>query len=136
MHKNYHLASLTPHGDARGSLIALEKGQDVPFDIKRVYYIYDTKRDVPRGFHAHKTLEQMLICVCGSCKIKLDDGNHKDVFELNSPERALYIGKNVWREMYDFSQGCVLMVIASEYYNSHEYIKDYDEFLREVKNDF
>lgn len=126
---NFKLIELEAFGDSRGSLISLEKNHNVPFDIKRVYYIYDTKRGVPRGFHAHKELEQLLICVNGSCKIKVDDGKITDVFELNSPEKALYIGKNLWREMSEFSQGCVLMVIASEYYNPDEYIRDYNEFL-------
>ena len=127
------LIELHTHGDERGSLIALEKGSNVPFDIKRVYYIYDTKRGVPRGFHAHTELEQMLICVSGSCKIKCDNGKGiVEHFELNSPEQALYIGRNIWREMYDFSQGCVLMVIANQYYKEEEYIRNYDEFKKIV----
>ncbi len=113
--------------------MALEMGHNVPFDIKRVYYIYDTKRNVPRGFHAHKSLEQMLICVSGSCKIKVDDGRKEEVFELSSPEFALYIGKNMWREMFNFSQGCVLMVIASDYYKPEEYIRDYGEFIKSLE---
>lgn len=129
---NCKLIELTSFGDCRGSLVALEKGHNVPFDIKRVYYIYDTKRGVPRGFHAHKDLEQLLICVTGSCKIKVDDGTLSQVFDLNSPELALYVGKNMWREMHDFSQGCVLMVLASDYYKPEEYIRDYDDFLLEV----
>ena len=130
--KNIKIMDLKIYGDNRGSLIALEKEHNVPFDIKRVYYIYDTKRGVPRGFHAHENLEQLLICVSGSCKIKVDNGKEKEIYELNSPETALYIGKMIWREMYDFSQGCVLMVIASEYYNPEEYIRDYDEFIMRI----
>lgn len=133
MKKNFYLYSLTSHGDERGSLTSLEAGKNIPFQIKRVYYIYDTKRDVPRGFHSHKDLEQVLICVNGSCKIKLDNSKVKETFELNSPQKALYIGKNIWREMYDFSQGCVLMVLASDYYKPEEYIRDYDEFLKGLK---
>lgn len=128
--ENCYIINLESHGDNRGSLIALEKEHNVPFDIKRVYYIYDTKRGVPRGFHAHKELEQLLICVSGSCKIKIDNGKEQEIYELNSPEIALYVGKMLWREMFDFSQGCVLMVIASEYYNNEEYIRDYNDFLR------
>lgn len=130
---NFYIMKLKSFGDDRGSLIALEKEHNVPFDIKRVYYIFDTKMDVPRGFHAHRELEQLLICVTGSCKIKIDDGEHQEVFELNHPCKALYVGKNLWREMFDFSQGCVLMVIASEYYNPEEYIRDYQEFLDAVR---
>ena len=129
-----NLVELVSHGDNRGSLIALEKNHNVPFDIKRVYYIYDTKRNVPRGFHAHEKLEQLLVCVNGSCKIKLDDGKTQKIYELNSPEVGLYIGEMIWREMYDFSQGCVLMVIASEYYNKEEYIRNYDEFIKKISD--
>lgn len=129
---NIKLIELISHGDNRGSLIALEKEHNVPFDIKRVYYIYDTKRGVPRGFHAHEDLEQMLICVSGSCKIKVDNGRQSETYELNTPEQALYIGKMIWREMFDFSQGCVLMVIASQYYNPKEYIRDYNKFLEMI----
>ena len=130
--KPYYLMELDAHGDSRGSLVALEKNHNVPFDIKRVYYIFDTEAGVPRGFHAHRELEQLLICVSGSCKIKLDTGKEQESFELNRPTQALFVGKGLWREMFDFSQGCVLMVIASEYYDEAEYIRDYPQFLAEV----
>jgi len=130
--KPYYLMELDAHGDSRGSLVALEKNHNVPFDIKRVYYIFDTEAGVPRGFHAHRELEQLLICVSGSCKIKLDTGKAQESFELNRPTQALFVGKGLWREMFDFSQGCVLVVIASEYYDEAEYIRDYDQFLAEV----
>lgn len=120
-------------GDERGSLIAVEGNQDVPFEIKRVYYIFNTKTDVPRGFHAHKHLEQILVAVKGSCKIKIDDGVNTEIFELSHPDKALYVGKNQWREMYDFSEDCVLLVLANEHYDEREYIRDYEEFLDEVK---
>lgn len=127
-----HLVQLNAFGDARGALVPLEVGKEVPFAIKRVYYVYDTKRDVPRGFHAHKSLEQLLICVTGACKIKVDNGKETQFFDLNTPEKALYIGKNIWREMHNFSQGCVLMVLASEPYNPDEYIHDYNTFIRSI----
>ncbi|MDR3124515.1 MAG: FdtA/QdtA family cupin domain-containing protein [Endomicrobium sp.] len=127
------LIKLQIFGDARGSLVSLEQYKNIPFNIKRVYYIFDTKRDTPRGFHAHKTLEQVLICVNGACKIKVDDGKNVDIFNLFSPEQGLYIGNNIWREMFDFSQGCVLLVLASRYYDPKEYIKDYSEFLKSVR---
>lgn len=117
-------------GDERGSLIAIEESRDVPFDIKRVYYIFDTKKGVPRGFHAHRTLKQVLIAISGSCKIKIDNGKTQKVFELKKPNEGLYIGKNLWREMHDFSKDCVLLVLANELYCPNEYIKDYDEFLK------
>lgn len=120
------------HGDERGQLVALEELKDIPFEIKRVYYMYDTKNGVRRGFHSHKTLEQILICIHGSCKVLLDNGNEKKVIFLEKPYEGLYVPKNMWREMYDFSEDAVLMVLASEYYREEDYIRDYDEFLKNV----
>lgn len=120
------------HGDERGQLIALEEGKDVPFEVKRVYYMYDTKDGVRRGFHAHKSLEQILICVHGSCKILLDDGREKADVVLDCPYEGLYVSNVMWREMYDFSPDAVLMVLASEYYDECDYIRDYDEFLKYI----
>ena len=121
-------------GDERGKLIAIEQLKNIPFEIKRVYYIFDTKKEAKRGFHAHKNLEQVAICVSGSCKFLLDDGKErvKDII-LNSPNKGLFIGKMIWREMYDFSDDCVLLVIASDYYDESDYIRDYEEFLKLVK---
>ena len=129
---NYDVIDFVTCGDERGSLIALEKFHNVHFDIKRVYYIFNTTPDVTRGKHAHKELEQVLICTSGSCKILLDDGKEKVEILLDKPEKGLFVGKNLWREMYEFSEGCVLMVLANEYYNPDEYIRNYDEFLKEV----
>ncbi len=122
-----------PHGDDRGQLIALEGMISVPFDIKRVYYMYDTAFGARRGRHAHKNLQQILICVSGSCKVLLDDGTKKIIVNLNRPDEGLYIANNVWREMYDFSSGTVLMVLASDIYDESDYIRDYNEFLAFVK---
>lgn len=123
-----------PHGDDRGQLVALEELKDIPFKIKRVYYMYDTKQGVIRGYHAHKSLEQILICIHGSCKIKLDNGIENKIIPLERPYEGLYVSNNMWREMYDFSQDAVLMVLASEYYDENDYIRDYDEFLKSVRN--
>ena len=120
------------HGDDRGMLVALEEYKDIPFEIKRVYYMYDTKKDVHRGFHAHKSLEQILICIHGSCKVLLDNGTEKKIVSLEKPYEGLYLANNMWREMYDFSEDAVLMVLASEYYKEEDYIRDYNEFLRMV----
>ncbi|WP_201580290.1 FdtA/QdtA family cupin domain-containing protein [Psychrobacter sp. Pi2-52] len=117
-------------GDNRGSLIALQTFQNIPFDIKRIYYIFDTLSGVSRGFHAHQKLQQVLICVKGSCRILLDDGKHKENIILNSPQTGLLIENLIWREMHDFSEDCVLLVLASEYYDESDYIRDYDNFLR------
>lgn len=121
------------HGDERGMLVALEEFKDIPFEIKRVYYMYDTKPDIHRGFHAHKKLEQILICIHGSCKILLDNGAEKKIVSLEKPYEGLYISNDMWREMYDFSSDAVLLVLASEIYCEEDYIRDYDEFLRFVK---
>lgn len=129
---NRKIINFEIHGDERGSLIALEGNKNIPFEIKRVYYIFDTKKDVARGFHSHKNLQQVLVAVSGSCKIRINDGKDKEVFELNSPDKALYLGNNIWREMFDFSSDCVLLVLASEHYNPDEYTRDYNEFLKEV----
>ena len=118
-----------PHGDERGQLISLEEYNDIPFQIKRVYYMYDTGKNVVRGKHAHKTLQQILVCVHGSCKVLLDNGKEKKIVLLEKPYEGLYISNDMWREMYDFSSDAVLMVFASEVYNESDYIRNYDEFI-------
>ena len=130
--KHKKLTFLTK-GDERGNLIALEENKNIPFDIKRVYYIFDTKNGVRRGFHAHKNLEQVLICVSGSCDILLDDGIEKNVIKLENRNEGLFIEKMVWREMFNFSADCVLMVLASDYYDEKDYIRDYNEFKNYLK---
>lgn len=122
-----------PHGDDRGQLVALEEKKDIPFEIKRVYYIYDTLEGVRRGFHAHRNLEQILVCVHGSCKILLDNGTEKETVLLDKPYEGLYISNNIWREMYDFSPDAVLLVLASSLYDEADYIRDYDQFLEFIK---
>lgn len=119
-------------GDERGSLIALEQGRNVPFDIKRVYYIFDTLLGVSRGFHAHRQLVQMVVCVSGKCRIVLDDGAIRESVVLSESNKALIIRNMIWREMHDFSDDCVLMVFASEHYNEADYIRNYDQFMIEV----
>lgn len=123
-----------PHGDERGQLIALEEFNDIPFRIKRVYYMYETVKGVTRGKHAHKKLEQILVCVHGSCKIRLDNGKEKKIVVLEKPYEGLYVANNMWREMFDFSPDAVLMVFASEIYDESDYIRDYDEFLKFVES--
>jgi len=122
-------------GDERGSLIALEQYKEIPFDIKRVYYIFGTQEEVRRGYHAHKSLKQVAVCVKGSCKFLLDDGKSREYVELNSPDLGLLIDKFIWREMYDFSHDCVLVVFADDYYDESDYIRDYDEFIKRIKDD-
>ena len=128
------LIPLKIHGDDRGSLIALENGHNLPFDVKRVYYIYGTKPDISRGFHAHKKLKQLLIAVSGSVTIKCEYGNEIKEFTLSRPDKGLLIEGLVWREMHDFSSDCVLMVLADEYYSEADYIRDYQTFLKEASD--
>ena len=113
---------LQTHGDERGSLVSLEEGLNVPFKIKRVYYLYDTKKGVARGFHAHKDLTQVVVAVRGSCRFILDDGLEKTSVQLDNPAQGLLIESGIWREMYDFSEDCVLMVLASRLYDESDYI--------------
>lgn len=117
------------HYNALGKLIYAEGEQDFPFPIKRVYYICDVPKGIRRGFHAHKNLEQYLLCVHGECKILLNDGIHEETVLLNDPRKGLYVGPGMWREMYDFSEGAVLLVLASEHYNENDYIRDFNKFL-------
>jgi dTDP-4-dehydrorhamnose 3,5-epimerase-like enzyme len=114
--------------DARGSLVALEGASNVPFEIERVYFLYGTAHGAERGFHAHRELEQWVVAVAGSCVITVDDASHRQEVELDAPDKALYIGPGIWREMRDFSSGAVLMVLASKPYDEADYIRDYDEF--------
>lgn len=125
--------AFSQHGDERGQLIALEEYSDIPFEIKRVYYMYDTKPGVRRGYHAHKNLEQILVCVHGSCDVLLDNGTEKKIVFLEKPYEGLYVPNDMWREMYNFSEGAVLLVFASDIYKEEDYIRDYDEFLKFVK---
>ena len=122
-----------PLGDDRGSLVALEGEKTVPFAIQRVYYLFGTKLGVARGFHAHKKLQQVAVCVTGRCRMVLDDGHQREDVLLDSPTEGLLIGNMVWREMHDFSHDCVLLVLASEHYDEADYIRSYEDFLRLVK---
>ena len=124
-----NLIEFTHLGDDRGGLISLEQNQNIPFDIKRVYYIFDTKESVARGFHAHKNLQQVAICVKGSCRFLMDDGHNKAEVVLDKPNLGILIDVMQWHEMHDFSEGCVLLVLASDYYDEADYIRNYDDFL-------
>lgn len=123
---------LQKHGDDRGSLISLEDEKNVPFPIRRVYYQFATKTGVRRGLHAHKSLKQMVIAVRGSCRFLLDDGREKVELLLDNPAQGLLLEELIWREMYDFSEDCVLMVLADAHYDENDYIRKYDEFIDAV----
>ncbi|UYP67454.1 FdtA/QdtA family cupin domain-containing protein [Thalassobacter stenotrophicus] len=115
--------------DPRGDLTFVEGGNHVPFDIRRVYYLYNVPVDAERGGHAHRELEQVVFALSGSFRIKIDDGNSKSEYVLRDPRRGLYINKLVWREMDNFSQGAVCMVLASRPYDETDYYRDYGDFL-------
>ena len=129
------LIQLQSHGDDRGSLVSLEEQKNIPFPIKRVYYMFDTKDKVRRGFHAHKQLKQLAIVLKGSCRFLLDDGKEKIEVLLDNPAQGLFIESFVWREMFDFTDDCVLMVLADAFYDESDYVRDYEEFTNMVKND-
>ncbi|MBC3434978.1 FdtA/QdtA family cupin domain-containing protein [Pseudomonas sp. BW16M2] len=117
-------------GDERGRLNVLEACKNIPFDIRRVYYLTATQMGVSRGFHAHKALEQVAVCVSGGCRMLMNDGSQVEEVVLDSPDKALFIGKMMWHEMHDFTEDCVLLVLASDFYDEQDYIRNYDEFLR------
>ncbi|MEW9623341.1 sugar 3,4-ketoisomerase [Rhodanobacter geophilus] len=124
---------LQKHGDDRGMLIALEQDLNVPFVIRRVYYLFATHHGVHRGRHAHRHLNQLAVAVRGSVTFMLDDGSGPMEVRLDDPSYGLHLGSMVWRELYDFSEDCVLMVLADHLYDPADYITDYDAFLREVR---
>jgi len=124
------LIEFPPLGDDRGSLVALEGRKSIPFDIKRVYYIFGTQQGVARGFHAHKQLKQVAVCVTGKCRMVLDNGEQKESVWLDSATKGVLIEDMTWREMHEFSADCVLLVLASEHYDESDYIRNYDDFLR------
>ncbi len=130
---DYQLIKFPVHGDHTGSLVALEKGEDFPFDIRRVYYIWGTDKNAVRGKHAHRKLEQVIVCTSGSCDFILDDGHERETIHLDNPTEGLHIKNNIWREFTNFSPDCVVMVLASEHYDESDYIRNYDDFLESVK---
>lgn len=122
-------------GDERGHLVVVEGRRAIPFDIKRIFYIYGSDADVTRGQHANKESEFVLINVSGKSKVQITDGREKVVVELNSPNMGVYLPKMVWKDMYDFSEDSVLLVLASMHYDAQEYIRDFEEYLKLMKVD-
>ncbi len=129
------LLNFCEKGDDRGKLVIVEGGQDIPFEIKRLFYIYGSDRNVIRGQHANRNSEFVLINVSGTSKVMVSDGREKQIVELTKPRQGVYLPKMVWKEMYDFSPDSVLLVLASTHYDGSEYIRNYEEFLRGVSND-
>ena len=124
-------------GDERGNLVVVEgSGFDIPFEIKRVFYIYGSDAEVIRGRHANRRTEFVMINVSGKSKVKVDNGYEQKVIELDRPRMGLYLKTMVWKDMYDFSEDSVLLVLASEHYDAEEYIRDYDEYIHEVTSKY
>ncbi|UOG47517.1 sugar 3,4-ketoisomerase [Leptospira noguchii] len=120
--------------DRDGNLIILEGMKDVPFEIKRIYYINNLENSVSiRGQHAHKEIEQVIFCVCGSFTLKLDDGKAKQEILMNRDNVGVLLGKMLWHTMENFSSGCILLVVASDYYREDDYIRNYSDFIKLIK---
>jgi dTDP-4-dehydrorhamnose 3,5-epimerase len=127
------LIDIPQRGDVRGMLAVAELGGALPFAVRRVYWIYGTKLDVSRGFHAHKKLRQLCVCVAGSVRLSLFDGRREESVVLDSSAKGLLIGPGLWREMHDFSRDCLLMVFADAEYDEADYIRDRAEFIKTKK---
>lgn len=132
IHDSYKILEFKDLGDERGNLVVVEGNQDIPFEIKRVFYIYGSDCDVIRGQHANKKSEFVLINVSGTSKVKVDNGFETEIIELDRPRMGLYLPTMLWKDMYDFSEDSVLLVLASEHYDNNEYIRDYKEFIKAV----
>lgn len=128
----YHLIRIKEHGDERGKLYALENQKEIPFNIKRIFYISGVKHGESRGNHANLNSQFVLICVAGTCKIEVDLGKKKEIVVLDRADKALYLEPNVWKRMYDFSEGAVLLVLSDTEYFADDYIYDYGEYLKSL----
>ena len=124
---------LPDHGDETCMLVTAEGGTDIPFSIRRVYYFCHTDPSAHRGFHAHKQLQQVFVCLHGGCTVLLDDGFEQQTVELSDPCQGLYVGPGIWREMYDFQPDTVLLALTDRCYEEEDYIRDYEAFLRWVR---
>lgn len=134
--EQYRILEFGEFGDERGNLVVAEgSGMDIPFDIKRVFYMYGSDAEVIRGKHANRVSEFVLINVSGTSKVKVDNGYESMIIELNRPRMGLYIETMVWKDMFDFSEDSVLLVLANTHYDGSEYIRDYEAFIREVKGE-
>lgn len=132
----YKILNLDEIGDPRGYLVAVENNKNIPFEIKRVFYVYGSQEKIVRGKHAHYRAQQLIICINGSCDFTVDDGSRRETIKMDSRTRALYIPAGVWDEFTNFSPDCVVMVLSDELYDPDDYIKNYEEFLewKKTKN--
>lgn len=130
----YKIIEFPQLGDKRGQLVVMEELKEVPFEFKRIFYIYGTKENVIRGQHANRFSQFLLINLCGTCKVLVDDGKDKEIVVLDKPHTGVHLDRLVWKDMYDFSPDSILLVLSSELYDKAEYINDYEQFLQEVKS--
>lgn len=136
LEERYKVVEFVDLGDERGNLVVIEgEGYDIPFDIKRVFYIYGSDETVVRGQHANRETEFLLVNVSGTSKVRVDDGKESVVIELDKPRKGLYLSSMLWKDMYDFSEDSVLLVLASRHYDGKEYIRDYNEYLKLIKKE-
>jgi dTDP-4-dehydrorhamnose 3,5-epimerase-like enzyme len=134
LEEQYKIIDFADYGDERGNLVVIEgHGKDIPFEMKRVFYIYGSDSEVVRGQHANRKTEFVLINVSGTSKVRVDNGRESVVISLDKPRMGLYLPSMLWKDMYDFSSDSVLLVIASEHYDSLEYIRNYEDFKREIE---
>ena len=133
LHERCPILHFTDFGDERGKLVVIESAQAIPFRIERVFYIYDSDSTVVRGQHANRESEFVLINVAGKSKVRITDGADEIIVKLDKPMMGVYIPKMIWKDMYEFSPDSVLLVLASTHYDSEEYIRDYEEYLKEMK---
>lgn len=133
--QQYKILEFDDFGDERGNLVVIEgDGMDIPFDIKRVFYIYGSDSEVVRGSHANRESEFLLVNVSGTSKVRIDNGFEEKIISLNKPRMGLYITSMVWKDMYEFSKDSVLLVLSNKHYDSKEYIRDYEEYKKIVEN--
>lgn len=131
----YKILEFNDLGDERGKLVVVEGGISIPFEIKRIFYIYGSDATVVRGQHANRESEFVLINVAGTSKVRVDDGKEERIIELNRPMMGVYLSKMLWKDMYDFSEDSVLLVLANTHYDGREYIRDYDEYIKILKEE-
>lgn len=129
----YKMLDFNELGDERGSLVVIEGNSDIPFEIKRVFYIYGSDQDLIRGLHANRDSEFVLVNVSGSCNVIIKDGKgNEEIVKLDKPRKGVYLPKMIWKEMVNFSKDSVLLCLASTHYNGDEYIRNYEEFVKEI----
>ncbi len=133
LRENCPIIEFNDLGDERGKLVVVEGGQSIPFDIKRIFYIYGSDSNVVRGQHANRESEFMLINVAGKSKVRITDSKEEFIVELNRPMMGVYIPKMIWKDMFDFSADAVLLILASTHYDGSEYIRDYDKYKQEIR---